>query len=54
MVFIYKNVNTQSKRVLKKNQEFAVPKDILRFGAKFFVRSTASRHLEEMKTSTHG
>ena len=29
------------------------PKDIVRFGAEFFVSSTVSRHLEEMKTSTN-
>ena len=50
--FIYIVFNTQSKRVLKKNQEFAAPKDI-RFGAKFFVRSRGSRYLREMKTSTN-
>ena len=37
----------------KKNQEFAVQKDIMRFGVKFFVSSTGSRHLGEIKTSTN-
>ena len=37
----------------KKNQEFAAPKDRMRFGAKFFLSSTGSRHLGEMKTSTN-
>ena len=37
----------------KKNLEFVAPKDIMRFGGKFFVRSTGSRHLREMKTSTN-
>ena len=35
-----------------KNQKFAAPKDIMQFGAKFFVSSTGSRHLGEIKTST--
>ena len=29
------------------------PKDIMRFGATFFVSSTGSKHLGEMKTSTN-
>ena len=49
-VFNYIIFNTQSKRVFL-NQEFAAPKDIMRFGATLFVRSTGSRHLREMKTS---
>ena len=40
-----------NKDCKQKNQEFAAPKDILRFGTKFFVRSIGSRHLGEMKTS---
>ena len=28
-----------------KNQEFAAPKDIMRFGAKVFLRSTGSRYM---------
>ena len=35
------------------NQEFAAPKDKMRFGATFFVRSTGSKHLRKMKTSTN-
>ena len=35
------------------NQEYAAQKDIMQFGAKFFVSSTGSRHLGEMKTSTN-
>ena len=35
------------------NQEFAAPKDIMRFVAKFFVSPTSSRHLGAMKTSTN-
>ena len=35
---------------LKKSR---IPKDIIRFGAKFFMSPTGSRHLEEMKTSTN-
>ena len=52
-VFIYIAINTQSKRVLNKNQEFVTPKDIMRFGAKFFVSPTGSRHLGEMKPCTN-
>ena len=35
------------------NKEFASQKDIMRFGATFFMSSTGSRHLAEMKTSTN-
>ena len=52
-VFIYIIFNTQSKRVFKKIQEFAAPKDFMRVVAKFFVSPTDSRHLGEMKTSTN-
>ena len=45
-------INTQSKRLFL-NQEFTAPTDIMRFGAKFFVRSTGSRLLGEMKTGTN-
>ena len=41
------------KTAFKKNQQFAAPKDIMRFGANFFVSLTSSRHLGEMKTSTN-
>ena len=37
----------------KKNQELAAPTGIMRFGAKFFVSPTGSRHLGEMITSTN-
>ena len=50
-VFNKINFNTLSKRVFF-NQEFAAPKDIIRFGAKFFGSPTGSRHLGEIKTGT--
>ena len=50
-VFIYTIFNTQSK-CIKKKQEFAAPKDIMGFGAKFLVSPTGSRHLRMMKTIT--
>ena len=39
--------------LFEKNQEFAAPRDIIRFEAKFFVSPTGPRHLGEMKTSTN-
>ena len=39
--------------MFEKNQEFAASKDIMRFGANFFVSPTGSRHLGEMKTNTN-
>ena len=34
-----------------KNPKFTAPKDIRRFGGKFFVSPAGSRHLGEKKTS---
>ena len=44
------NFNTTNKKNNNNNnQEFAAPKEIMRFGAKFFVSPTGSRYLGEMK-----
>ena len=49
---VYINFNTQSKGFFF-YQGFVAQKEIMRFGAKFFLSSTGSRHLGEMKTSTN-
>ena len=36
-----------------KKSRIRAQEDIMRFGSKFFVRSTGLRHLGEMKTSTN-
>ena len=48
-----KNNNNNLLSAFLKNQKFTAPKDIMRFGGKFFMSPTGTRHLGEMKTSTN-
>ena len=50
-VFIYKIFKTQNKCVLKKSRIRGSKRYIMRFGGKFFVSPTGSKHLGEMKTN---